>query len=64
MVFTWRNYAVNDNCSPCRRKYSAVLKKETHFSASVEKVQRKQHGQTVEEGFDSNSQEACALIFP
>lgn len=32
MVSTWRNYARNDNCSLCRRKYSAVLNKETHIS--------------------------------
>lgn len=32
MVFTWKNYARNDNCSPCRRKYSAILNKETHIS--------------------------------
>lgn len=32
VVSTWRNYARNDNCSPCRRKYSAILKKETLIS--------------------------------
>lgn len=32
MVSTWKNYARNDNCSPCRRKYSAILNKETHIS--------------------------------
>lgn len=32
VVSTCRNYARNDNCSPCRRKHGAVLKKETCIS--------------------------------
>lgn len=34
-VSIWRNYARNDNCSPCRRKISPVLKYNTKKLISV-----------------------------
>lgn len=65
MVSTSRNYARNDNSSPCRRKYGAVLKQDTRISLlQLRKYKKKQHGHTVEEGFDVNSQGVCILLFP